>query len=770
MSQFRRPALLGFAAIQVLARPQSKLRRMDLQVRPGRTWRSILLGFFLTGAISAATLYAQLPGPHVGYVYPAGGKQGSTLEVKIGGQLLDGVAGVYVSGTGITAKVIEFTKPISQQEVNKLRDKLKEMLQKKGISTDGLGQGQGPALFAQANWTPEERKQIREIRAKIANSVNRVATPAIAQTVTVELAIAADTPPGTRELRLSTPLGLSNPLVFRVGTLPEFSKPGEEPPSDDPRPQKIQAKPGNRQAPATPRREMKITLPAVINGQIQPGGVDRYRFAAVKGRELLVAADARELIPYISDAVPGWFQAAISVCDSDGKELAYADHYLFHPDPVLRCVIPQDGDYVVEIHDSIYRGRNDFVYRITVGDASQVAGALPSSAPSNSLPNRLAGGDRLPECEEIEPNNDEAEAQRVTLPIIVKGRIDAPGDCDVFRFEGRGGQEIVAEVMARRLGSPLDSMLKLTDSSGRQIAFNDDYEDRGAGLLTHHADSYLMTSLPADGTYYLHLSDAQHKGGADFSYRLRISPPQPDFELRVVPSGVNARAGMNVPVTVYALRRDGFSGDIRLALKGAPAGFSLTGGLLPAGEEKVRVTLRVPATPLDGPIALHLEGEAKIGVRDIRRAAVPADDMMQAFYYRHLVPATEWMVAVTGRPRGGNGLRLLGASSVKLAAGGTAALRVGIPGGPMADRIQYALSDPPDGVTIQKVSHGDDGTRIVLKADAAKVKKGAKGNLIIDAVFERPADAKKANGAKPAGRQRVPLGSLPAVPFEIAGK
>jgi hypothetical protein len=263
------------------------------------------------------------------------------------------------------------------------------------------------------------------------------------------------------------------------------------------------------------------------------------------------------------------------------------------------------------------------------------------------------------------------------------------------------------------------------------------------------------------------LSDTQHKGGADFSYRLRIGPPQPDFELRVVPSGVNARAGMNVPVTVYALRRDGFAGDIRLALKGAPAGFSLTGGLLPAGEDKVRVTLTVPAAPLDKAVSLHLEGEAKIGGHDVRHAAVPADDMMQAFYYRHLVPAAEWMVAVTGRPRGASGLKLSGASGVKLAAGGAAALRVAIPGGPMADRIQYALSDPPDGVTIQKVSHGDDGTQIVLKADAAKVKKGAKGNLIIDAVFDRPADAKN---AKPANRQRVPLGSLPAVPFEIAGK
>ncbi len=73
---------------------------------------------------------------------------------------------------------------------------------------------------------------------------------------------------------------------------------------------------------------------------------------------------------------------------------------------------------------------------------------------------------------------------------IVNGRIDAPDDWDVFSFEGRAGAEIVAEVYARRLNSPLDSVLRLTDASGRQLAMNDDFEDKGAGLTTHQADSY----------------------------------------------------------------------------------------------------------------------------------------------------------------------------------------------------------------------------------------------------------------------------------------
>ena len=341
--------------------------------------------------------------------------------------------------------------------------------------------------------------------------------------------------------------------------------------------------------------------------------MDRYRFQARKGQRLVVVVNARELMPYLADAVPGWFQAAVAIYDSQGNELAYADHYRFHPDPVLYCKIPKNGQYVLEIRDALYRGREDFVYRVALGELPFVTGIFPLGGPAgaqtavelkgwnlrtNELtvdaadreagvhPIRVHKGklisnhvpfavDTLPECLEQEPNDEPANAQPVTLPMIVNGRIDPPGDCDVFRFEGRAGEKIVAEVDARKLDSPLDSVLKLTDADGRQLAFNDDYVDKGAGLITHHADSLIAVTLPADGAYYLHLADAQHKGGPEYAYRLRISEPRPDFALLVVPSSISVRAGASVPITVYALRKDGFAGEIAIALKDAPEGIRL---------------------------------------------------------------------------------------------------------------------------------------------------------------------------------------------------
>jgi hypothetical protein len=50
---------------------------------------------------------------------------------------------------------------------------------------------------------------------------------------------------------------------------------------------------------------------------------------------------------------------------------------------------------------------------------------------------------------------------------------------------------------------------------------------------------------------------------------------------------------------------------------------------------------------------------------------------------------------------------------------------------------------------------------ITFKADPAKAKPGLKGNLILDAFIDRPAPNTK------QGTRRQPLGTLPAVPFEV---
>ena len=50
--------------------------------------------------------------PHLGYLYPAGGQRGTTFQVFAGGQLLQSVNGVHVSGEGVSARVVEYAAPL----------------------------------------------------------------------------------------------------------------------------------------------------------------------------------------------------------------------------------------------------------------------------------------------------------------------------------------------------------------------------------------------------------------------------------------------------------------------------------------------------------------------------------------------------------------------------------------------------------------------------------------------------------------------------------
>jgi hypothetical protein len=743
---------------------------------PHRIIAAASLALFLV-----STAPSQQNAPHIGFVYPAGGRLGDTLEVEVFGQFLDNVRVASISGGGIEAKVIELDKPLPATRITELRDQIQE-LQKKGNDAAVL-------------------REIESVREQIATSLNRNANPAISQKVRLQVELAPDAETGIRELRLRTPLGLSNPLVFCVGQLPEFYEKNPKVSADE---------------------VTSIRLPVVVNGRLIPGSfgryrlqvrqqqsylpgdVDRYRFTARKGQHLVAVVSARELIPYLADAVPGWLQAVLTLYDASGNEVAYNDDFRFHPDSVLYYEIPQGGEYVIEIRDALYRGREDFVYRIAIGELPFLTSIFPLGGragtriklevsgwnlPWNNLMidavKKMPGIysvtsgkkgiesnspayliDNLPECFEKEPNNSAKKAQKIKQPIIVNGRIDQPGEPDVFSFKGRAGDTIVAEVYARRLESPLDSVIRLTDSKGRQLEFSDDHEDKESGLETHHADSYIYAKLPANGAYYVSLGDAQRKGGPEYGYRLRISAPQPDFELRVAPSAINALVGPNVPITVYALRKDGFSGEIVLALDGAPKGLTLTGKTVPAGQDKVQLTLTVPPALQKEPTSFILEGRANIQGHEIVKYAVPSDDMTQAFAYRHLVPAKVLKVSTTGRGPGQSALKILNDLPLKILSGGSLRVRITVPSLGLLEKIQFELIDPPEGISITESSLTGQGAEFVLQGDAAKAKPGLSGNLIVSISGERPPQAK--DNPAPARRQRTLLGTLPAIPFIVA--
>ncbi len=760
--------------------------------------------------------------PHIGYVYPAGAKTGSVVEIWVGGQFLRGVTGAYVSGKGVRASVVQHYKPlrnINKEQRDALVARMKEVRDKRLAERPGEGRRRGSAkkrpgrrgaarsnpgkknAKAEAEATPAalpshpllrnlddlSLRELEHVRHELLNFRRRQPNAQIAETVLVKVTIDRDAVPGDRELRLRGPRGLTNPMCFQVGSLPET----KELESNDPR--------RYRKRPDDP----PLALPVLLNGQIKPGDVDRFRFRARRGQRLVIEAHARRLVPYLADAVPGWFQATLTLCDASGNEVAAEDDYRFDPDPVLFYEVPKDGEYALEVRDAIYRGREDFVYRIAVAEQPFITRMFPLGGRAKTeAVARIAGWnlsekrlplqtdaeadcirrtsvrrgkwfsnpvyyavDTLPESSETEPDNSVKDAQRVELPRIINGRIAERGDVDVFGFEGRSGEEVVAEVIARRLHSPLDSLLRLTDASGKVLAWSDDEEDKASGLLTHHADSFVRVRLPKDGTYYVHLADSQRHGGDAYGYRLRIGPPRPGFALRMTPSSINVTGGHAAPFCVHVLRKDGFSGDIDVVLKDAPDGFSLDGGRIPSGCDRIRMTLTAPRRQFDQPVVLRLEGRARVGDRTIRRPVVPAEDMMQAFLYRHLVPSQQLMVDVRGARGRGRAVRLADRGPVRIPKGGTARVRIRAPRHPMLRHVQLELSDPPKGVTLQDVTVLPEGLALVLKADGDAARIGLEDNVIIEAFAKMAGRQQRGKGAKKS--RRIPLGVLPAISCRI---
>jgi hypothetical protein len=123
--------------------------------------------------------------------------------------------------------------------------------------------------------------------------------------------------------------------------------------------------------------------------------------------------------------------------------------------------------------------------------------------------------DPAPVVAEKEPNDSFAAAQDLTLPAVVVGTIGREKDVDVFRFAGKAGERVRVEVVAARLGSPVDGFVTVYDAGRRIVGSCDDADGS--------PDPALTVTLPRDGTYYVALIDAHDGGGPMFPYRLRVA-------------------------------------------------------------------------------------------------------------------------------------------------------------------------------------------------------------------------------------------------------
>lgn len=145
------------------------------------------------------------------------------------------------------------------------------------------------------------------------------------------------------------------------------------------------------------------------------------------------------------------------------------------------------------------------LYTLRVVTASGVSNARPFVV------------DSLPPITSTNANRMKETAQAVSAPCVASGAI-AQETSEFFKVKVNAGQALAFEVLARRIGSPLDPIVVLHDArTNRELV--ELYADDTPGL---QGDCRLAHTFKEAGEVLVEVRDTTHRGGADYFYRLRI--------------------------------------------------------------------------------------------------------------------------------------------------------------------------------------------------------------------------------------------------------
>jgi WD40 repeat protein len=97
---------------------------------------------------------------------------------------------------------------------------------------------------------------------------------------------------------------------------------------------------------------------------------------------------------------------------------------------------------------------------------------------------------------------------KIVLPAAIEGLIGRAGQTDFYRFDAKAGQEIGVQLLTATIGSKLEPMLQLIDSSGH--------------VLIESTNGQLGYRVTWDGVYAVGVRDRDYRGDATMTYRLSL--------------------------------------------------------------------------------------------------------------------------------------------------------------------------------------------------------------------------------------------------------
>lgn len=545
----------------------------------------------------------------LGFIYPAGGERGTAFEVEIGGLNISNANEVIISGEGVKAEVIK-----------------NENVQK------------------------QKRKSTK---------LDDQSSPQLAERIKIRVHIDKNATLGLRDFRLSSESGISNKLSFEIGQYPNFTE------EHNPQINKVNILP---------------KLPITVCGQILPAEVDKFTFTAKKGSKLVINTKARLLIPFIADAVPGWFQPVIELTDSKGKSIAYNDDYRFEVDPKIVTEIAETDTFTLSIHDAIFRGREDFTYRIDIGEIPHLDYVFPCVAYVDKKTTVRAVGTNLKSSEiNVKPTTEgfgvvttqnkkgevsnpvpffglNKESKLELCPIknfkldnntLIFDSIITAYQAKTYRIEATKNEVIAVEVIARRLGSLIDARLILKDKNDSILMISDDVEDQTQGLMTFHADPLLRYKVKETGTYFITIEDVLENFGKDYFYLLQRKKNTSAYDVFISPANFSIPQGGTSVIRLDISSTEKITPSLNIEIEGLPENYKASSLKTQIGARSWDISITAPENAENKQLNLHLFTSTTNANNNVETKKVEAvDNMMQAFYYTHRIPAASLVAEV----------------------------------------------------------------------------------------------------------------------------
>lgn len=434
------------------------------------------------------------------------------------------------------------------------------------------------------------------------------------------VSIPKDVTPGLVEASVMTRLGLSSSRIFTVSGLREIT----------------QTK-GNQKLDTA----MPIELNSVCNATMTARAVDFYRFNAVGGQRILVDCAAK--------GIDSKLNPVVIVADANGQDVAVERR-----GGAIDFVVPEDGAYVIKVHDLTFKGGAHYFYRLNLtalGENDQITRhQMTKKVHAFSWPPAGLAGKTT--TTEVEPN-DASMPQKINLPCDLMGSFAKAADTDVFEFNAEKGQTWWVEVASERLGRPTDPtvVVEYVDVSGPEPLITDvaelndipspvkvssnGYAYDGPPYNAGSSDVLGKFEVKQSGTHRLRIADLFGGTRNDPAnvYRLIIRKAKPDFALvawglhmqlrngdrNALSKPIALRGGATMAIEVVAIRRDGFDGEIKLAMDNLPDGVESNGLTIPSGKSRGILLVTAKEGAPRGVSIANFSGSAIVGEEEITR-------------------------------------------------------------------------------------------------------------------------------------------------------